>query len=248
MPNNLRLPPLPASARLKNFLAEQYAEDPMGRKFDLGHPAATGVGNFIKSFFAPIDAQGNPNYNVAGPVMTGITGARNAAKIDADIIANAPLAATNPAIYGIEFIRRKYPTLSKFINEWHVSSRLNPLKTKPTGGFDPKTSNAIVRYNENSELPEIAGVVGHEVLHGWQKTIRKRLKEMLTPEEGGTYIKYKHDPKLSYEENMANYWKYRSQPIEEEAFQAQDTARQAFHNYQFQKLMKKLGMIPTNEK
>ena len=78
MPN----PVIKPSQQLSKYLKDLYTGEVLseqGRNFQNFMQPAAAVANFIKN---PIDVQtGLPNVDVAGPVMTGITGARNAAKI-----------------------------------------------------------------------------------------------------------------------------------------------------------------------
>jgi len=224
MPN----PVIKPSQQLSKYLKDLYTGEVLseqGRNFQNFMQPAAAVANFIKN---PIDVQtGLPNVDVAGPVMTGITGARNAAKIFDEIKA---LGKLTPVQTALEFIKRKYPKLSSAIPDYRIiPEQFGPGKM---GDYNPMTETARIFDRSGAKLEDYGESIGHEMFHGVQRNFQDRLGELLSPEIGGTYQQIRNfDEYYDINDYLDAIAKYRNQAVEEEAFRAGKTARRATKIY-----------------
>jgi len=224
MPN----PVIKPSQQLSKYLKDLYTGEvlsPAERNFQNFMQPAAAFANFIKN---PIDPEtGFPNMDIAGPVMTGITGARNAKRIRDEI---AALNLGSQAEIAIEFIKRKYPRLASSIQKYYTSNV--PLMDKITGEYNPLNQTAKIFTSKGKNISDYGQAAAHETFHGVQDIFQNRKQELLPPEMGGTY-KYVKNP-IEYstlEDYLRAVAEYQNQPVEAEAFKAGITARKAIENY-----------------
>lgn len=184
--------------------------------------------NFAEQLINPIDPEtGLPNVDIAGPVMVGPTGQRNAKKIFDEI---KGLNIKNPTQIAIEFVKRKYPKLTSAIKGWGIE---NPSSVAG-GFFDPHNNYAYIHKPSNRKkikLNDLVQYATHETMHGVQNVFQNRKKELLSPEEGGIYKGVTADPFLQPKKYKEELNEYLNQPVEVEARQAGSTGEEAFNKF-----------------
>ena len=192
----------------KRLLSEYNLNDPtVFPEAQSNYPEAMwNTGQFIKGLVDPIDqSTGMPNVDVAGPVVTGIKGARNISNILDKVIASKPTDLVDAAI---AFAKAKYPTLTTLPDVLKKDSRrLFDVFSRQLGDFNPEENIArVFNLNLSKNLGEYLNTVMHEVMHSHQLKRQNRKLELLPPERGGTYV----TPKVDFE-------KYLAQPVEVQA-------------------------------
>lgn len=209
MPQKIYTPPIAPSNRLKSMLQgvyvspreqayqdfqaqQQLSDQQSSEAFARNYPVVSNIlntvvdnpiSNFLKGLGQTVDPEtGLPNIDVAGPVMTGITGAKNAKAIMDKIIAISPQNSTEAAI---QYLRLKYPKLTQFPSELVAKARpLFDFFGQQLGGMDPKTGIAkVYTHGPNRSMSSYVSTGAHETEHAKQLFKDKRIPEMTMPDE-----------------------------------------------------------------
>jgi len=179
-------PVIPASDRLKKFLGDLYTGTVPNAFEQTIDPYVQPVSKFVNNLISPIDPDtGLPNVDLAGPVMTGITGARNAKDIFDKIRAANPKSA---AAATVVYLREKYPKImalmdNKLQNATGPQNAVGPLEW---GGFNPLSNKGyIFDKGINRTMRQYANTGAHEGYHGYQWNYGNRRPELLPAEHKG---------------------------------------------------------------
>ena len=160
------------------------------------------VRDVVNSIMAPTDPNtGMPNADIAGPVMTGLTGARNAQNILEQMQAMQKADPVNLAGQARRFLQLKYPTLVKALEKKGGGVKIDePMPgSSSLGVFRLESDDAtIFDRGANRPLPAYVNTGAHEVTHGIQKNRQGRLAELYP--QGEEFTKF--NPRTKQEETF----------------------------------------------
>ena len=182
-------PVIPASDRLKKYLGDLYTGEVLGPTERKIQNVMEPVGRFFEGLKNPLDPEtGLPSVDLAGPVMVGATGAKNAAEIFNKIRARNPKSA---AAATVAYLREKYPKIMALMDNklQTVTGPQNNVGPLDWGAFSPSINRGFI-YNKgiNRTMRQYANTGAHEGYHGYQWNYGNRQPELV--ESTKTAIKY----------------------------------------------------------
>jgi hypothetical protein len=249
------LPSIRQSDRLRSLLQGEYV-DPVQPFTDWRPEWVRGPSNFVQELINPISETGLPNVDIAGPVLSGPTGARNAMNIFRKMKVNAQRNEPPLASAAVRFLKAKYPKIyDKILSLGGNFGVMEPTENmSPTlkGGYWDRPNPVAGVINRGSDLPigdyteTGAHELGHFIRHLRGKLSENveagktgQVKNLKTDElenVSGTYhpsqlspeeLNWIIDPEVKERAIAKQFRKYFDQPAEIGARQAGSTGRRA---------------------